>query len=57
MLAIIIAMAFIADQRMPLLFGLISLAILLIAYAVRARFGRKPGPVSIGFEAREFAQL
>jgi GABA permease len=57
MLAIILAMAFIADQRIPLLFGLISLAILLVAYAMRLRFGRKLEPVSIRIEAREFAQL
>src|SRR5271170_1928803 len=36
MLAIVLAMAFIPDQRTPLLFGVISLGILLLAYAVRA---------------------
>jgi GABA permease len=34
-------MAFIPDQRTPLLFGLISLGILLLAFAARARFGAK----------------
>jgi GABA permease len=41
MLGIVFAMAFIPDQRTPLLFGLISLGILMVAFAVRARFGAK----------------
>jgi GABA permease len=57
MLAIVLAMAFIPDQRVPLLFGLISLGILLLAYAVRARFGRKLELASISAEPHEFAQL
>ena len=57
MLAIVLAMAFIPDQRVPLLFGVISLGILLLAYAVRARFGRKLELSSISAEAHEFAQL
>ena len=40
MIAILLAMAFIPDQRIPLIFGLISLAILLLAFAARARFGQ-----------------
>jgi GABA permease len=40
MLAILIAMAFIPDQQTPLLFGVISLGILVIGYGVRVRFGR-----------------
>jgi GABA permease len=35
MLAILAAMALIADQRVPLIFGLVSLGILLAAYATR----------------------
>jgi GABA permease len=35
MLAVLTAMAFIPDQRTPLLFGLISAGVMLIAYAVR----------------------
>ena len=57
MLAIVLAMAFIPDQRTPLLFGVISLGILLLAYAVRARFGRKLELASISAEPHEFAQL
>jgi GABA permease len=41
MLGIVLAMAFIPDQRTPLLFGLISLGILLLAFAARTRFGAK----------------
>jgi GABA permease len=41
MLAIVLAMGFIPEQRTPLLFGLISLAVLLAAFALRARFGAK----------------
>jgi GABA permease len=42
MLGILISMAFIPDQQTPLLFGLISLGLLLIGYGVRARFGPRP---------------
>ena len=42
MLGIVLAMAFIAEQRIPLLFGLISLGLLLLSYAARLRFGSKP---------------
>lgn len=39
MLGILLAMAFIPDQRMPLLFGVISLALLLLGFGARQRFG------------------
>jgi GABA permease len=41
MLCILISMAFIPEQQTPLEFGVISLALLMIGYACRARFGRK----------------
>jgi GABA permease len=41
MLGILISMAFIPAQQTPLEFGLISLALLVVGYAGRARFGRK----------------
>ncbi|HEX4241266.1 MAG TPA: amino acid permease [Steroidobacteraceae bacterium] len=51
MLAIVLAMALIPEQRTPLLFGLISLGVLLIGFALRVRFGpvstadpRSPSP-------------
>jgi hypothetical protein len=36
-------MAFIPDQRTPLIFGILSLGILLLAFIARSRFGRKTG--------------
>jgi len=39
MLAILLAMAAIPEQRTPLLFGVISLGILLVGFAARMRFG------------------
>jgi GABA permease len=41
MLAILLAMAFIPEQRTPLIFGVVSLAILLIAFGLRTRFGAR----------------
>jgi GABA permease len=40
MLAIVAAMAFIADQRAPLLFGVSSALAMLCGYGLRRRFGR-----------------
>ena len=42
MLAILLAMAFIPDQRTPLVFGMVSLGALVLAFAARSRFGGKP---------------
>jgi GABA permease len=39
MFAILAAMAFLPEQRAPLLFGLVSAAVMLICYALRRRFG------------------
>ena len=39
MVGIVAAMAFIPDQRTPLLFGIASAAAMLVGYAVRRRFG------------------
>jgi GABA permease len=46
MLAIVLAMAFIPDQRKPLIFGFMSLGILLVAYRIRVRVGRDPGSIT-----------
>jgi GABA permease len=40
MLGILLAMAFIEDQRTPLIFGVISLMALIVAFGLRLRFGR-----------------
>ncbi len=42
MVSIIVAMAFIPEQRTPLLLGVVSLAALLIAYVPRLLWGRRP---------------
>jgi GABA permease len=39
MFAIVTAMAFIPEQRAPLLFGLVSAVVMLLGYALRRRFG------------------
>jgi hypothetical protein len=39
--AIVAAMAFIPDQRSPLLFGVISALVMVAGYVLRNRFGRK----------------
>jgi GABA permease len=41
MLVIVAAMAFIPEQRLPLLFGIISALAMLVGYGVRVRFGRQ----------------
>jgi GABA permease len=41
MSVIVAAMAFIPDQRLPLLFGIISALVMLAGYGLRNRFGRK----------------
>ena len=51
MLGIVLAMAFIPEQRTPLIFGLISLGILMLAFAIRHRFGTKSAIGSLAVEA------
>jgi hypothetical protein len=46
MLAIVAAMALIPAQRIPLVFGIVSVIILLVAYALRHAFGSRPPDVS-----------
>jgi GABA permease len=41
MAVIVAAMAFIPDQRLPLLFGIISALVMLAGYGLRNRFGRR----------------
>jgi hypothetical protein len=41
MLAIVLAMGFIPDQRTPLLFGSVSLGILLLAFVLRSVVAKK----------------
>jgi len=57
MLGIVLAMAFIPEQRTPLVFGIISLGILLLAFAARARFGKRPMIATLALEARQYQEL
>jgi GABA permease len=57
MLGILLAMAFIPDQRTPLAFGLISLGILLLGFTVRVRFGSKPDITTLAMEPRRYEEL
>jgi GABA permease len=57
MLCIVLAMGFIPDQRTPLLFGLISLALLVIAFYARLRFGAKPDIDSLAMEPHQYDEL
>ena len=42
MCGIVVAMAFIADQRWPLIFGIASALVMLCGYAIRRRYGAAP---------------
>lgn len=46
MLGIVAAMAFIPDQRTPLVFGVASVAVMLAGHALRRRFGKAPADAS-----------
>jgi GABA permease len=53
MFGILLAMAFIPAQRVPLLFGLISLGLLLMAFAARTYFGKSQSMPSLSLESTE----
>jgi GABA permease len=53
MACIVLAMGFIPEQRTPLRFGIISVGILLAAYAVRARYGAKPDVETTSFKTAD----
>jgi GABA permease len=57
MLAIVVAMAFIPGQRTALLFGVISLGVLLLGFGVRVRFGKKPEVAVLAMEPRQYEEL
>ena len=48
MVGIVVAMAFIPDQRQPLLLGVASLGVLVLAYGVKTLLGRRSAPGSDG---------
>jgi GABA permease len=57
MLAIVVAMGFIPDQRSPLALGVVSLVVLLLAYVPRLRWGRRPEVAPIRAEAHHYTEL
>jgi GABA permease len=57
MLGIVLAMAFIPEQRTPLIFGVISLGILLLGFSVRVRFGRKQNIATLAMEPHQYEEL
>jgi GABA permease len=57
MLGILLAMAFIPDQRTPLLFGLVSLGLLLVGFSARACFGGKPDIATLAREPHRYEEL
>ena len=57
MLGIVLAMAFIPEQRIPLIFGVISLGIALLGFGVRLRFGKRPEIATIAMESHGYEEL
>ncbi len=57
MLGIVLAMALIPEQRTPLIFGLASLGMLLLAFGLRLRLGSKPDIATLAMEPHRYEQL
>ncbi len=57
MLGIVVAMAFIPDQRTPLLLGVVSLGILLLAYGVRMAWSKRPEIATLTAEPHRYEGL
>ncbi|MEP6548999.1 MAG: amino acid permease [Gammaproteobacteria bacterium] len=57
MLGIVLAMAFIPEQRTPLLFGFISLGILLLGFVARFRLGPPEEIAALSLEPHEYLEL
>ncbi len=57
MIGIVVAMAFIPDQRTPLALGVVSLAVLLVAYLFRMFWGKRPEIAPVALEAHEYGEL
>jgi GABA permease len=57
MLGIVLAMAFIPDQRTPLIFGVVSLGILLLGFTARVRFGGKAEIATLLTEPHRYEEL
>jgi GABA permease len=57
MVGIVVAMAFIPEQRTPLVLGVASLVLLMLAYAIRLYWGRSPAIVPVTAEAHRYSEL
>lgn len=57
MLGIVVAMAFIPEQRTPLLLGIVSLGVLLVFYVVRMYWGQRPEIAPVTAEAHHYSEL
>lgn len=57
MVGIVVAMAFIPDQRTPLALGAVSLAVLLVAYVARFFWGTRPQIAPMTLEAHDYSEL
>jgi GABA permease len=57
MLGVLLAMAFIPEQRTPLIFGLISLGALLLGFSARVRFGRRQDITQLAMEPHRYEDL
>ncbi len=57
MLGIVVAMAFIPEQRTPLIFGVISLGLLLLGFSARNRFGNQPDIAALAIEPHRYEEL
>jgi GABA permease len=57
MISIVVAMAFIPDQRTPLILGTVSLAVLILAYIARLYWSRRPNIAPVTMEAHHYSEL
>ncbi|MGC2029991.1 MAG: amino acid permease [Steroidobacteraceae bacterium] len=57
MFGILLAMAFIPEQRTPLLLGVVSLGLALLGFGVRLRFGRGPAVATLEMEPHRYDEL
>jgi GABA permease len=57
MLGIVVSMAFIPDQRTPLIFGLISVLILLLGFAARVHLGGAADIAALALEPERYEDL
>ncbi|MDE1948388.1 MAG: amino acid permease [Burkholderiales bacterium] len=57
MIAIVVAMGLIPEQRTPLLLGIVSLGLLVLAYGARMLWGKKPETATLAQEPHGYQEL